>query len=148
MLVHGAWHGSWCWRPLCEELEQRGHDTLAVDLPCETVGLSVQDCAAAVGAHPDAVVVGHSMGGLTIPLVEARAWVFLAALVPADVDEQALDPGFTGTARDELGRSYWPEESICREKLYPDLSDEDAAWAFSLLRRTIWLDTAATGQPA
>jgi pimeloyl-ACP methyl ester carboxylesterase len=136
VFVHGAWHGAWCWQALREELEFRGHETHAVDLPCETVGLSVRDYAAAVGPQPDAVVVGHSLGGLTIPLVPARAWVFLAALIPADgVSAAVMHPGFTGTQRDELGRSYWPDEPTAREHLYPDLSGEEASWAFPQLRR-------------
>jgi pimeloyl-ACP methyl ester carboxylesterase len=140
VFVHGGWHGAWCWRMLCDELEGRGHETHAVDLPCETVGLTVRDYAAAVGAQPDAVVVGHSLGGLTIPLVEARGWVFLAALVPAEVDVDTFDSGFTGTERDDLDRSYWADESTCRDRLYPDLSDEDAAWAFPQLRRQARVD--------
>lgn len=135
VFVHGAWHGSWCWLPLCDELERRGHETDAVDLPCEMVGLSVRDYAAVVGPQPDAVVVGHSLGGLTVPLVQSAATVFLAALVPiAGVRSNSMHEGFGGTQRDELGRSFWPDERTTREFLYPDLSDEQAAWAFPHLR--------------
>jgi hypothetical protein len=35
-LVHGAWHGAWCWDRLVGELEGRGHRTAAIDLPIET----------------------------------------------------------------------------------------------------------------
>jgi len=141
VFVHGAWHGAWCWQALCEELERRGHDTYAVDLPCETVGLTARDYATVVGPQPEAVVVGHSLGGLTIPLVPARGWVFLAALVPVDgVSARAMHPGFRGTQRDELDRSYWPDERTTREYMYPDLSDEEAAWAFPQLRRQASID--------
>jgi len=34
-LVHGAYHGAWCWEKLSLELEHRGHQVLAVDLPAE-----------------------------------------------------------------------------------------------------------------
>jgi pimeloyl-ACP methyl ester carboxylesterase len=34
-LVHGAWHGAWCWERLVPELELLGHRTVAVDLPAE-----------------------------------------------------------------------------------------------------------------
>lgn len=34
-LVHGAYHGGWCWERLTPELESRGHRTLTVDLPNE-----------------------------------------------------------------------------------------------------------------
>jgi len=34
-LVHGSWHGGWCWERLIPELEARGHRAVAVDLPAE-----------------------------------------------------------------------------------------------------------------
>jgi pimeloyl-ACP methyl ester carboxylesterase len=33
LFVHGAWHGSWCWEPVRQILEERGWTTVAVDLP-------------------------------------------------------------------------------------------------------------------
>jgi pimeloyl-ACP methyl ester carboxylesterase len=134
VFVHGAWHGGWCWERVAGELERRGHATSAPDLPCDQVGLTVHDYAAVVGPQPDAVVVGHSMGGLTIPLITARVTVFLAALVPAAGVYAGLDPAFTGTVRDELGRSVWPDLETARERLYPDLGEDDAREAFRLLR--------------
>ncbi len=38
VLVHGAWHGAWCWRHLGEELTRRGERWIAVDLPSSTPG--------------------------------------------------------------------------------------------------------------
>jgi Alpha/beta hydrolase family len=135
VFVHGAWHGAWCWERLRAELESRGHETDAVDLPCETVGLTVRDYAEVVGPRPDSVVVGHSLGGLTVPFVPAAVTVFLAALVPTDdVYASSLHPDFTGIRRDELGRSYWPDEETAAAHLYPDLTGEDVAWAFPQLR--------------
>ena len=32
-LVHGAYHGSWCWKQLTVQLKRRGHLVLTVDLP-------------------------------------------------------------------------------------------------------------------
>jgi pimeloyl-ACP methyl ester carboxylesterase len=134
VFVHGAWHGGWCWARLSLELERRGHETWAPDLPCEEIGLTVRDYATVVGPQPDAVVVGHSMGGMTIPLITARVTVFLAALIPVDGAYSGLDPEFTGTQRDELGRSFWPDLETARERLYPDLGDDDAREAFDRLR--------------
>ncbi len=75
-LVHGAWHGGWCWDPVRAELEARGHGVHTPDLPCEDSAAGVTEYAAAVPAAD--VVVGHSLGGFTIPLVQARTHVFLA----------------------------------------------------------------------
>lgn len=136
VLVHGAWHGRWCFERLAGELERRGHETLVPELPCDEPGLTVHDYAALVGPHPDAVVVGHSMGGLTVPFVPARMTVFLAGLVPVEgVYASFAHPEFGGTVRDELGRSYWPDLETTRLRLYPDLDPDDAAWAFARLRR-------------
>lgn len=91
-LIHGAHHGSWCWDFLVPELEARGHRAVPVDLPVDdpSAGLS-RYAEVALSAFADAgddlVVVGHSLGGLTAPIVAARrpTWhlVFLAAPVPA-----------------------------------------------------------------
>ena len=50
LLVHGAWHGAWCFRGLVDQLARLGHEAVAVDLPCDTVGLVQQDYAAVVQA--------------------------------------------------------------------------------------------------
>lgn len=92
-LVHGAWHRGSCWEPTAALLRAAGHDVVTPDLPCDDPNASLDDYAATVVAaigdsHPsgDVVVVGHSLGGLTVPLVAERVpvreLVFLCALVP------------------------------------------------------------------
>ena len=76
-LVHGAHYGAWCWELLQPELRKRGHESLAVDLPIEdpTLGASAYADVVidAIGDRGDDVVlVGHSMGGLVIPVVAER----------------------------------------------------------------------------
>jgi len=44
-LIHGAWHGAWCWEPLIPELERRGHRAVAVDLPCDDPAATTMDDA-------------------------------------------------------------------------------------------------------
>ena len=87
-LVHGAYHGAWCWERLTPELERLGHRVFTVDLPAEDPEAGAAEYAAvAVTAFADAdedlVLVGHSLGGLTIPLIAAsrpvRQLIFLAA---------------------------------------------------------------------
>jgi pimeloyl-ACP methyl ester carboxylesterase len=136
VLVHGAWHGSWCFRYLEEELIDRGHDVDAVDLPCEQVGLTAQDYAVLLGPRPDAIVVGHSLGAQTVALVPARLRVYLGGLLPVpNVHRDALLPTFTGTVRDDLGRSYWPDADACAANMYPDCTRTQSDWAFTQLRR-------------
>ena len=40
VLVHGAWHGAWCWREVADGLERRGHVVETPHLPCDEPGLS------------------------------------------------------------------------------------------------------------
>lgn len=135
-LVHGSWHGGWCWDLVRAELEARGHVVHAPDLPCEDIAAGVGDYAATVPAAD--VVVGHSLGGYTIPLVEARTHVFLTAGV-AGTGGGALVPGFGhGQVQDELGRSYYPDPAVAAAELqYPAEHAELA----SRLRRQAPLDT-------
>ena len=89
-LVHGAFHGSWCWDFLTPELERLGHRVITVDLPISDPTLGAADYARTIEASlpPDSepILVGHSMAGLVIPLVAAnrpiRTLVFLAAFLP------------------------------------------------------------------
>jgi len=107
-LVHGAWGGGWLWDLLRAELESRGHVVHAPDLPCEDVAAGVEEYAAAVPAAD--VVVGYSLGGFTIPFVEAETHVFLTALLAGTGGEGVFVDGFgDARVRDELGRSYYPD---------------------------------------
>ena len=95
VLVHGAWHGAWCWSALQAELDQRGIASIAVDLPghgASTAPLGdLHGDAAAVAAvvdriDGDVVLVGHSYGGGVISVAGAlsprvRHLVYLAAYV-------------------------------------------------------------------
>ena len=95
VLVHGAWHGAWCWSALQAELDQRGIASIAVDLPghgASTAPLGdLHGDAAAVAAvvdriEGDVVLVGHSYGGGVISVAGAlssrvRHLVYLAAYV-------------------------------------------------------------------
>lgn len=75
-LVHGSWHGAWCWEYLQDELEAAGHDTVAVDLPIEDPKATFEDYAGIV-AHSLSgveapVLVGHSRAGNVIPRVAGK----------------------------------------------------------------------------
>lgn len=77
VLVHGAWHGGWCWSRVAALLRERGH---VVHTPTlnglgdrshhahKDVDLAahIRDVVAALVAEDvaDAVLVGHSYGGM------------------------------------------------------------------------------------
>lgn len=72
-LVHGSWHGAWCWDEVRYELESAGHTTVAVDMPIDNPDANFDDYAEVVKQSlegmEDVVLVGHSRGGNIIPRV-------------------------------------------------------------------------------
>ena len=61
--------------------------------------------------------------------------MYLAAILPLeDVWDVALLESFGGFLRDGQGRSYWPDLETTRRRMFPDCTDEQAAWAFPRLR--------------
>ncbi len=99
LLVHGAWHGAWCWATLQAELDRRGLPSFAIDLPGHGISpeplADLHTDAAAVAAAVDAigrrtgnpvVLVGHSYGGAVITEAATRTdavghLVYLTAFV-------------------------------------------------------------------
>ena len=84
-LIHGGGGSSWDWHLVAPELRGHGHHAVAVDLPNEdeSAGWSeyAETVARALGDAKDCVVVGHSLGGFTTPLVADRLPVELLVLV-------------------------------------------------------------------
>lgn len=131
-LVHGAWGLGLQWDIVRAELEARGHEVFTPDLPCEDIAAGVEEYVAAVPACD--VVVGHSLGGLTIPYVAASRHVFLCALVgdTGSWDEIFVEGFAAGRERDELGRSYYPDPAVAASEMqYPP----EHAHLAALLRR-------------
>jgi pimeloyl-ACP methyl ester carboxylesterase len=145
VLVHGAWHGGWCFGRLAQELRARGHVVKAPDLPSDTVGLDQRDYAALVGPQPDAIVLGHSLGAQTVGHLEARRRVYLGGVLPVvDRASEAFMPGFGGFVRDDQGRSYWPDADTAAARLFADCERAQADWAFARLRPQAAFDAIRT----
>jgi pimeloyl-ACP methyl ester carboxylesterase len=154
-LVHGAGHGAWCWERLIPELSALGHRAWAMDLPCDDPAAGAQRYAEVVDRTlppaADLILVGHSLGGLTIPLVAARRpvrrLVFLCALIPVPgrtlVEQAAEAPEmFHAVLRDHPGRvtdsdgtTWLRDEAAARDLYYHDCTPGDVRWAWSRLRR-------------
>ncbi len=150
-LVHGHWHGAWCWQRLIPKLEERGHQAVAMDLPCETLDAgcarNAEVVAAALAGHDDdLLLVGHSAGGLTIPIVAGavpvRRLIFIAALLPAvgyslaqqfAADPEIIDPAFAFTDDGDGFCSIDP--ALAPGYFYNDCTEADAGWATARLRR-------------
>jgi pimeloyl-ACP methyl ester carboxylesterase len=103
VMVHGAFHGAWCWFRLTPELEKRGHAVVALDLPgagddptpVETVTL--EDCARRIAdvvssQGEPVLLVAHSLGGVPATLAtemvshRLRRLIYLSAFIPKNGD--------------------------------------------------------------
>jgi pimeloyl-ACP methyl ester carboxylesterase len=108
VLVHGAWHGGWCWRRVVDILTARGHKVFAPSLTglgdrahlfSKDISLQthVQDVLAVVETEElsDFVLVGHSYGGFVISGVadalreRVSHYIYLDGSVPPDMSPGA-----------------------------------------------------------
>lgn len=132
-------------------LTAAGHRVVALDLPCEDTALG---CAAyrdvaldAIADDDELVVVGHSAGGLTAPLVAAarpvRRIVLVCALLPLpgrSFTEQNVADGIlqheyqAGVEADGDGLRRWVDRDVCARTMYSGCRREDVDWAFAQLR--------------
>jgi pimeloyl-ACP methyl ester carboxylesterase len=151
ILIHGAWHGGWCWRHVTPLLAAAGHTALAPDLPGHGMddksrAVTLEDYVAAVAGHLErsaapVVLVGHSMAGVVIAAAAERVpekiarLVFVTAYLPADgqsfADLARADP--ESLARAERvgpgGDFVALREDTLVEALYGDSPAADVAFA-------------------
>ena len=147
-LIHGAWHGAWCWERLVSELDRLGHRGVAVNLPCDDPDATFETYAACVvqalhGTTGPLVLVGHSLGGVTLPLAAARLpvtrQVYLAAILHPALERPGGPPQhppkrFKDLVRFPDGSHRWRSLALARDILYDRCTPDDAAWAFDHLR--------------
>jgi len=97
VLVHGAWHGGWCWKKLTPILRAAGHEVFAPTLtgmgershlinPQINLDTHIQDITNVLEYEDlhNVILVGHSYGGMVISGVAAKAGSRLAQLVYLD----------------------------------------------------------------
>jgi pimeloyl-ACP methyl ester carboxylesterase len=152
VFVHGASHGAWCWRNVLPRLAALGHTGQAIDLPGhgpnevprDDVTLAQYRDAALSAVTPDTILVGHSLGGLTITLAAAhqsdqlRALVYVAAFVPdpgmrfIDFRKEAVSPDVDRVSYREGGLSHVHKDTAA-EVFYNDCGPEDRAFALDHL---------------
>ena len=157
VLVHGAWHGGWCWKRVAERLRTREHVVYTPTLTglgershllSPTVGLNthIADVANVIAWEEldQIVLCGHSYGGMVIAGVaerlaaKIRCIVFLDAFLPRN-GEATIDlvpPGFQQSIRERLQAG---------EMVLPPRSAE--AFAVNEADRA-WVDRMCVPQPA
>lgn len=149
VLVHGAWHGPWCWDRVTPLLEGAGVPWLAVDrrLPPDRtrVATSVADNTTLTWdvletcADRPVVLVGHSAGGRVITWAaggrpEVVHLVYLAAFMPGGAVPEPPNPAVTDALRFGVDGSFDVRPDAIYPLFYgPDTSAADAAWAAAQL---------------
>jgi pimeloyl-ACP methyl ester carboxylesterase len=139
VLVHGAFHGGWCWYRIVPILEARGHKVIAPDLPGHARSASqpaslesyVDHVAQLVSQQPEKVVlVGHSMGGAVITGVGEALPEKISHLVYVTAFLAANGESMSGelSARPTQG-GLLPIAAAMGNTLYHDCSAEDVALA-------------------
>lgn len=157
VLVHGAWHGGWCWQRLAPLLTARGHRVYAPTLTglgdrahvraCVTaLETHVQDVASLVEAEDlsHVVLVGHSLGGVKLPAMAEPIVDRVAALV--NVDGAIPEPG--QAIKDVIPPGVWERS----RELAIEAGDEGwappPAWDFGLNATDYeWVRARLTADP-
>ncbi|MBV9238520.1 MAG: alpha/beta hydrolase [Xanthobacteraceae bacterium] len=156
VLVHGSWHGGWCWRRVADLLEKNGHKVYAPTLTglgershlmsgLITLDTHITDVANVIKWEnlDNVVLVGHSYAGFVVSGVAEKALpsissiVFLDAFLP-DNGQRVVDlapPELKANAlkaaeRNEVGRPVPPAKTF-----YVNEKDQG------------WVDTKMTPQP-
>lgn len=157
VLVHGAWHGGWCWNKVIPLLRSAGHAVTAVDLPgrwllpAQMAQIRPEDYVEAVGqiietSDRPVVLVGHSLGGATVSLAaekygaRIRRSIYLAAFLVPDGKTVGAIAAADGGSRlgDAMRRDIATGASTiipnaARDVFYADCPEDDVRIATQLL---------------
>lgn len=152
LLVHGAWHGAWCWHKIVPRLEKLGHTVITPDLPAlgrdrtpvNRVSLATWRkfiCRLLDDAPEPVMLVGHSRGGIVLSEVaehcpeRVRALVYVCAFLLRDGEclfdlanhPESLVPPNMVMSEDKSASTI--REAALRETFYGECSDDDLALA-------------------
>jgi pimeloyl-ACP methyl ester carboxylesterase len=157
LLVHGGCHRASCWDRLIPALRTLGREAIAIDLPghgrdsvADPVPATLDDGIAATVAaireiEGSVVLVGHSLGGLSISGAAERLpeqiaqLVYLTALVPRDGEDASVFadlPGFNASIGSYMlddGLRVGVRPELARHLFYADCDGEIAAAATAAL---------------
>jgi pimeloyl-ACP methyl ester carboxylesterase len=157
ILIHGSWHGAWCWYKVTHCLQEDGNQVIAPDLhglgidktPMANVSLDSwveQICQILDEQAEPATLVGHSRGGIIISQVAEKRpekvsnLIYVTAFLIPDGTTlmsrvEALTDNLIGpniTVEESQGYYTVPWDAT-RKALYGDCPEEDVALAHSLL---------------
>ena len=149
VLIHGSWHGAWCWYKIAPRLEAAGQDVIVPDMPghgrdWRAPGrITVQDNIDAVlnildTVSEPVVLVVHSRNGMIVAQVaearpeKIRSIVFLGSLLPPI--------GATAPLADSMAEGQWaydPDSDFAKQSCV----DYDPEAGFDMLQRWTFRDT-------
>lgn len=159
VLVHGAWHGGWCWRRVADRLLAAGHRVFCPTLTglgerAHLLGRDVnltthiQDVVALLETEElsDLVLVGHSYGGIVITGVAARAKARLRQLVYLDSAIVEDGAAWSGIAPPEIAAE---RRRLAQESSGGLSMPAPKAETFGVLDRAdqAWVDRRLTPHP-
>jgi pimeloyl-ACP methyl ester carboxylesterase len=153
VLVHGAWHGGWCWNNVVPALRREGHHVYAPNLPGHgeddavrgsiTLQMYTERILELLDRQQEPVIlVGHSMGGLVVSEAaerrpdKVRTLMYVCAFLlrngqtlgeVAQRDPNALV--MPNLVASEDGLTVRLKENIIRDAFYTCCTPEDAAFA-------------------
>jgi pimeloyl-ACP methyl ester carboxylesterase len=158
ILLHGSWHGAWCWHKIAPRLRAQAHRVHVPDLPAHgrdwriargritLKAMATSVCEIVDALDEPALIVAHSRGGIVASTVaqmrpdRVQGVVYLAAYMLRDgervadlfrEDRDSLVPRNLTISRASLTDMLRP--ACYREVLYADCADADIELAHSLL---------------
>lgn len=150
VLIHGAWHGSWCWHNVEQHLGAAGINSVAVNLPGHNTPGSSKRIWNSMRSYVDhvhgvldaldgdVVLVGHSMGGLIVQRVlethPTAAAMLVASVPPLGVGGALvrLAGSHPDQVAETLALSLWPvvsDDDRVREQFFSPDTPEDVVAA-------------------
>ena len=162
LLLHGAWHGAWCWEGnYLDYFAEAGHETWAMDLSGHgesgkkkplrftTVDDYLADINSVIKAMPEPpVIIGHSMGGLLCQHIlvgnsNVRGVGFLASLPSAGVVGINLTVHPLKKLQSDITKSLYPLVSSRKNAQYmfldPDADEATVDHMMARLGNESWL---------
>jgi len=157
ILVHGSWHGGWCWYKIVPLLEKAGHNVVVPDLPGQGTDrtplakISLETwtdsiCRLLDSQTEPAILVGHSRGGIVISQAAERrpekvkTLVYVTAFLLRDGESllQVMQADGTSLVLPNLlmsgdQTSVTVRQEAIRDLFYGECADEDVALARLLL---------------
>jgi pimeloyl-ACP methyl ester carboxylesterase len=144
VLVHGAFHGPWCFEPLVAALARLGRSCTSPELPLSSLAADATAVTRALDRFTGRVVLlGHSYGGAVVTAAgrhpSVARLVLLTALAPDDGEPPnggpvEIAPAFLSALRASAAGPLEVDPARAAALFYPDAEPAAAAAAASRLR--------------